>query len=231
MLGPPRWRAAWCWAPGSRSAHWAAACGVAGSRRAPASWPALSRSASGSASGSCSPRGSLGAGRQRHAARRQLGRRRPGQQLLGLDRHGAGRDAVVDFLVLVGRHQAAGILGLDPGRRGRRLDDQRLQPLPPARTSWLCAHHTTRAEARDGGERDHEGQDLAAAAVDPVSSDSRGGGRNGIGFVRDGPRRRIQPHAQPTRWVGRSLDRRRRGAGGCAFSLSHFFDGCDAEDL
>ena len=169
-------------------------------------------------------------GRQRQAVGRQFRRHRDRQQLLGLGGHGTGRDAVEDFLVLVGHHEAAGILGLDARRRGGRLYDQRLQS-PAARLDVLIVGPPDdRAETRDGGDRNHHREDLAAATVDP--HEQRVPGRRGdrIGFMRDGPRRRIEPHSY--RLVG-PVDRWSVAGGGPAnmHFLSHFIDGCYAEDL
>src|SRR5215211_7351753 len=51
-----------------------------------------------------------------------------------------------------------------------------------------------RAEARDGGNRDHDGEDLATPSVDAHEQGIPRRRRNGIGFVRDGPSRRIEPY-------------------------------------
>ncbi len=163
--------------------------------------------------------GRLGRGRRRqHAPGRQLRRLRPGQQLLGLDRHGVGLDAVVDFLVLVGRHQPARVLGLDAGRGQRRLHDQRLEPLAACLHVLVMRPPHDRAEARDGGDRDHRRQDLSTLSVDPRQQRVPRRRRNRFGFVSDGPRRRIEPHGNQ---LVRSVDS--RSVAGRGPADVHFF--------
>src|SRR4029453_16014439 len=85
---------------------------------------------------------------------------------------------------------------LYPRRSRRGLHDQRFEPPAACLHILVVRPPHDRAEARDGGDRDHDGEDLAAPSVHPHEQGIARWRRNGIGFVRDGPGRRIEPYGR-----------------------------------
>ena len=206
-----------------------------------ASWRRPAASSRGRRSRPAAASGSwrdLGVGRLGRGRRRQvppagsLGVVGPGSSFSGWVGTAPGCDAVEDFLVLVrAATSPPAFSGLTRDGVAGACTTSGSSPLPPALTSWLCAHHTTEPK-------------LAMAAIETMtvriwprrrltrmSSESRGGGGMESGSCATGRGRRIEPHGDR---LVRSVDRWTVAGGGPAdvhFSLSHLFDGCYAEDL